>query len=117
MFNDTITLYKYKNGEYERIIIDCVQWTEKTEKSNVNGFIIINHYISVTFPERVCSLIDNSIDENTAIFYGVVMEKVNNEKGHRLSDLLCRHRQSGRIKAVNDNSKRLFLKNKRIILA
>jgi len=100
---------------WERKVIHGVQWSDKTEKQNDGGRISIARYSNITFPEGTFENVVFSY-ENDAIVYGEVTDVVTTTKGSRLSDLLEKYPKSGRIKSVNDNSNREFLKNIKVVV-
>ena len=119
LFTDTITFY-HKNDEdaYERIVIKGVQWSDRTNKTNIEGVISIARYVVVTFPEGTYEgLALSGANEEDAMFLGEITDEVTAERGHRISNLLETYPKSGRIKEVNDNSMRDKLKNIKVILA
>ena len=118
MFTDTITLYnKVSDTEWNRTTIKGVQWSEKSEKQNNSGKINVAKYVSITFPEPAYEdLILRAENEEDCIVYGEVEDVVTGEKGNRISDLLKKYPNSGRIKSVNDNSNRKFLKNIKVVI-
>lgn len=118
MFTDTVTLYhKLGSGDYEVTVIDGVQWSDRTEKKNEGGKLSIVKYAQITFPEGTYEKVslDAACSED-CIVYGKVNECVSDAKGCRISDLMKRHPKSGLIKAVNDNSRRDFLKNVKVVV-
>lgn len=118
LFTDTVTLYhKISESEWSRTVVEGVQWSDKTDKTNNNGKISVAQYVSVTFPEGTYEdIILNPKNEEDVIVYGAVEDVVTAEKGHRISDLMARYEKSGQIKSVNDNSGRSFLKHKKVVL-
>ena len=118
MFTDTITLYnKVSDSEWNRTVVTGVQWSEKDEKQNSSGKISVAKYVSITFPHPVSNnLILKAENEEDCIVYGEVNDVITGEKGSRISDLLNRYPNSGRIKSVNDNSNRRFLKNIKVVI-
>lgn len=130
LFTDKVTIYTHKKitetvGEitsetdtWERTVIDGVQWADSYEKQNNGGKIDVARYASVTFPEGTFeNIILEPGREEDAIVYGEVEDEVTNQRGQRLSDLLNKYPKSGRIKTVNNNSNRTFLKNKKVVIA
>ena len=118
LFTDTVTIYnKISDTEWKRTVVEGVQWSEKTDRSNADGKISVAPYISVTFP---CGTYEDiTLDaskENDCIIYGVIMEEVTGEKGSRVSDLMKKYPRSGYIKSVNDNSNRVMLPNIKVVL-
>lgn len=115
---DTITLYnRISDTEWERTVIEGVQWTDKVERTNTDGVLSIVKYASVTFFEGTYDgLVLNSANEEDCIVYGAVADVVDGNRGSRISDLLKKYPRSGRIKAVNDNSNRDFLKNIKVVI-
>ena len=118
LFTDTVTVYnKISDTEWKRTVVECVQWSDKTEKKNDGGKISIAHYVSVTFPEGTYEDVTlASGREDDCIVYGAVEDVIRDEKGSRVSDLLRKYDKSGLIKVVNDNSGRDYLKNKKVVL-
>ena len=119
MFTDTITLYnKISDTEWSRTVVEGVQWADKTEKRNENGKIYVVRYVQITFPEGTYEgLLLESGREEDGIVYGAISDKVSDEKGSRLSDLLKKYPKSGIIQSVNGNSNRDFLKNIKVVVA
>lgn len=119
MFTDTITLFhKICDGEWDVIVVEGVQWSDKSEKKNENGKLSVVRYAQITFPEgtyedlSLCP--ENSED---CIVYGEVKEIVSDVKGSRISDLMKKYPKSGLIKSVNDNSNMDMLKNIKVVVA
>ncbi len=119
IFNDTITLYsKTEDAEWQRTIVEGVQWSEKAEKQNVNGVISVVKYVQITFPSGTYEELNLQAGrEEDCIVNGMVEDEVTGEKGKRISDLLKRYPKSGRIQAVNDNSNKKHLKNIKVVIA
>lgn len=118
LFTDTITIYnKISETQWKRTIVDGVQWSDKVEKQNNNGKIQVVKYAQITFPEPVYEGLEFAKMKEDCIIYGAVEEEVTGEKDNRLSDLLCKYPKSGRIRSVNDNSNRDFLKNIKVVIA
>lgn len=118
IFPDTITLYhKLSENEWSRTVVEGVQWSDKSDKTNNNGKISVARYVSVTFPEGTYEgIILDPKNEEDVIVFGDVKDAVTAETGHRISDLMAKYEKSGQIKSVNDNSSRNYLKNKKVIL-
>lgn len=118
VFTDTVTLYnKTSETEWERTIVEGVQWTNKQEKKNDNGKISIARYASVTFPQGTFEgLTLDSSNEEDCIVFGAVEDDVEDVKGKRISDLMRKHPKSGLIKSVKDNSNRDFLPNIKVVI-
>lgn len=91
-------------------------WSDRTEKENANGMISIARYVNITFPEGTYEGVVLKASEEDAIVYGEVDDEVTAQRGHRLSDLLEKYPKSGRIKSVNDNTNRAFLKNIKVVV-
>lgn len=119
LFTDTITIYnKISDTEWKCTIVEGVQWSDRTEKQNVNGKISIVRYVQITFPARTYEGLTLQADrEEDCIIYGNVADEITGEKGKRVSDLLAKYPKSGRIKSVNDNSNRGHLKNIKVVIA
>lgn len=121
LFTDTVTIYSKTTVEdqetWVRTVVHGVQWSDKTSKANVDGKISVARYISVTFPEGTYEGLNlNAANEEDAIVYGEVTDEVTGARGNRISDLLEKYPKSGRIESVNDNSRRDFLKNIKVVL-
>ena len=118
LFTDTVTIYnKISDTEWKSTIVKGVQWSEKTEKQNSDGVISVARYVSVTFPEGTYDgLTLNSYNDEDVIVYGSVNDAVSSDRGSRISDLLEKYPRSGRVKSVNDNSNRDFLKNIKVVV-
>ena len=118
LFTDTVTIYnKISDTGWKRTVVEGVQWADKTEKKNSDGILSVVRYASVTFPEGTYEgLTLNSYSEEDAIVYGAVNDVVSGDRGSRISDLLEKYPRSGRIKSVNDNSNRDFLKNIKVVV-
>ena len=119
MFTDTVTVFhKLCNGEWEILVVEGVQWSDKSEKKNENGKLSVVRYAEITFPEGTYEELqlraENSED---CIVYGKINDCVSDEKGCRISDLLKKYPKSGLIQSVNDNSNREFLKNMKVVVA
>lgn len=119
LFTDTVTIYnKISASEWERTVVEGVQWTDKTEKQNNGGKISVAKYTQITFPEGTYEgLVLNPGNEEDCIIFGAVADIVTGEHGNRISDLLKKYPKSGRIQSVNDNSNRDFLKNVKVAIA
>lgn len=119
VFTDTVTVYnKISDTEWNRTVVEGVQWTDKTEKQNNNGKISVARYASVTFPEGTYEgLVLDAANEDDCIVYGVVEDVVEDVKGKRISDLQRKYPKSGLIQSVNDNSNRDFCKNIKVVVA
>ncbi|MBQ6696189.1 MAG: hypothetical protein IJN16_05745 [Lachnospiraceae bacterium] len=116
VFTDTVTVYnKISDTEWKRTVVEGVQWSEKTDKKNVDGVISIAKYISVTFPEDTYE--ELALNASDCIIYGAVDDVVDGTRGTRISDLVKKYPKSGIIQSVNDNSHRDFLKNIKVVLA
>ncbi len=118
MFTDTVTVYnKISDTEWKSTVVEGVQWTDNTEKKNVDGVLSIIKYASVTFPEGTYEgLVLDSSNEEDCIVFGAVTDVVDGARGSRFADVLKKYPKSGRIKAVNDNSHRDFLKNIKVVV-
>lgn len=122
LFNDTITIFnKRMNGEtavWDKTVVNGVQWSDHDEKNENAGRISVGHYANITFPEGTYDgLILNAANEEDAIFYGEIDAVIEDIKGHRITDIMKQYPKSGRIKSVNDNSNRDFLKNIKVVIA
>ena len=118
LFTDTVTVYnKISNNEWKRTVVEDVQWSDHTDRANVNGEVSVAHSTSVTFPKPTYKgLVLDSSKEEDCIVYGVVNDVIEDVKGKRVSDLLEKYPKSGLIKAVNDNSNRTMLPNIKVVL-
>jgi len=88
------------------------------EKNENAGRVSVGHYANITFPEGTYDgLILNAANEEDAIFYGEIDAVIEDIKGHRITDIMKQYPKSGRIKSVNDNSNRDFLKNIKVVIA
>ena len=122
LFNDTVTIFnKRMNGEtavWDKTIVNGVQWSDSDQKNENAGRISVGHYVNITFPEGTYDgLILNAANEEDAIFYGEIDAVIEDIKGHRITDIMKQYPKSGRIKSVNDNSNRDFLKNIKVVIA
>ena len=122
LFNDTVTIFnKRMNGEtavWDKTVVNGVQWSDHDEKNENAGRVSVGHYVNITFPEGTYDgLILNAANEEDAIFYGVIDAVIEDIKGHRITDIMKQYPKSGRIKSVNDNSNRDFLKNIKVVIA
>ena len=122
LFNDTVTIFnKRMNGEtavWDKTVVNGVQWSDHDEKNENAGRVSVGHYANITFPEGTYDgLILNAANEEDAIFYGVIDAVIEDIKGHRITDIMKQYPKSGRIKSVNDNSNRDFLKNIKVVIA
>lgn len=117
LFTDTVTIYQKQSDEtWTRTVVSGVQWSDKSEKTNVNGQISVAKYVSLTFPRGTFEKLKfEPYTDEDAIVYGEVTDMVTTEKGHRISDLLKSHK-GGIIQSVNDNSNRDYLKNVKVVL-
>lgn len=117
LFTDTVTVYnKISDAEWKRTVVEGVQWSAKNEKANTNGRISIAHYVSVTFPQGTYeNLTLDPANEEECIILGDVSDVVSKD-GISIEVLLSKYPDSGLIKAVNDNSKRSFLPNIKVVL-
>lgn len=113
-FTDTVTIF---NGLGPGTVVENVQWTEKTDKKASDKKISVAKYISITFPQGTYENISFDLfDENTCIVYGAVKDVVTEERGSRISDLLKKHKRSGMLQSVNDNTNRNHLKNVKVVV-
>lgn len=122
LFNDTVTIFnKRMNKEtavWDKTVVNGVQWSDHDEKNENAGRVSVGHYANITFPEGTYDgLILNAANEEDAIFYGVIDAVIEDIKGHRITDIMKQYPKSGRIKSVNDNSNRDFLKNIKVVIA
>ena len=122
LFNDTVTIFnKRMNGEtavWDKTVVNGVQWSDHDDKNENSGRISVGHYANITFPEGTYDgLILNAANEEDAIFYGEIDAVIEDIKGHRITDIMKQYPKSGRIKSVNDNSNRDFLKNIKVVIA
>lgn len=122
LFNDTVTIFnKRMNGEtavWDKTVVNGVQWSDHDEKNENAGRVSVGHYANITFPEGTYDgLILNAANEEDAIFYGEIDAVIEDIKGHRITDIMKQYPKSGRIKSVNDNSNRDFLKNVKVVIA
>ena len=119
LFTDTVTVYnKISDTEWKRTVVEGAQWSDKTEKTNSDGKLSVARYASITFPEGTYEgLVLNSSNEEDCIVYGAVSDVVDGARESRISDLLEKYPRSGRIKSVNDNSNRDFIKNIKVVVA
>ena len=122
LFNDTVTIFnKRMNGEtavWDKTVVNGVQWSDHDEKNENAGRVSVGHYANITFPEGTYGgLILNAANEEDAIFYGKIDAVIEDIKGHRITDIMKQYPKSGRIKSVNDNSNRDFLKNIKVVIA
>lgn len=117
LFTDTVTIYnKISDAEWKRTVVEGVQWSGKNDKANMNGRISIAHYVSVTFPQGTYENLTLDPDnEEDCIVLGEISDVVGKD-GSSIEDLLVKYPDSGLIKAVNDNSKRTFLPNIKVVL-
>ncbi|WP_294956022.1 hypothetical protein [uncultured Streptococcus sp.] len=122
LFNDTVTIFnKRMNKEtavWDKTVVNGVQWSDTDQKNENAGRISVGHYVNITFPEGTYDgLILNAENEEDAIFYGKIDAVIEDIKGHRITDIMKQYPKSGRIKSVNDNSNRDFLKNVKVVIA
>lgn len=122
LFNDTVTIFnKRMNKEtavWDKTVVNGVQWSDHDEKNENAGRVSVGHYANITFPEGTYDgLILNAANEEDAIFYGEIDAVIEDIKGHRITDIMKQYPKSGRIKSVNDNSNRDFLKNIKVVIA
>lgn len=122
LFNDTVTIFnKRMNGEtavWDKTVVNDVHWSDHDEKNENAGRVSVGHYANITFPEGTYDgLILNAANEEDAIFYGEIDAVIEDIKGHRITDIMKQYPKSGRIKSVNDNSNRDFLKNIKVVIA
>lgn len=114
---ETIGELTAETEKWVKTIVKGVQWADNAEKSDASGKISVATYSNITFPEGTYSgLVLSPSNEEDAIFLGVIEEDITGKRGERLSDLMERHPKSGRIKQVNDNSNRTFLKNIKVVV-
>ena len=122
LFNDTVTIFNKRMDKetavWDKTVVNGVQWSDFDEKNENAGRISVGHYANITFPEGTYDgLILNAANEEDAIFYGVIDAVIEDIKGHRITDIMKQYPKSGRIKSVNDNSNRDFLKNIKVVIA
>ena len=118
LFTDTVTIYnKTSDTEWKRTVVEGVQWSEKTDRTNADGKISVAPYISVTFPQETYeNLVLDASNEEDCIVFGVIEDEITGEKGNRVSDLMEKYPRSGYIRSVNDNSNRMMLPNVKVVL-
>lgn len=122
LFNDTVTIFNKRMDKetavWDKTVVNGVQWSDHDEKNENAGRISVGHYANITFPEGTYDgLILNAANEEDAIFYGEIDAVIEDIKGHRITDIMKQYPKSGRIKSVNDNSNRDFLKNVKVVIA
>ena len=122
LFNDTITIFNKRMDKetavWDKTVVNGVQWSDHDEKNENAGRVSVGHYANITFPEGTYDgLILNAGNEEDAIFYGEIDAVIEDIKGHRITDIMKQYPKSGRIKSVNDNSNRDFLKNIKVVIA
>lgn len=122
LFNDTVTIFNKRMDKetavWDKTVVSGVQWSDHDEKNENAGRISVGHYANITFPEGTYDgLILNAANEEDAIFYGEIDAVIEDIKGHRITDIMKQYPKSGRIKSVNDNSNRDFLKNIKVVIA
>ena len=122
LFNDTITIFNKRMDKetavWDNTVVNGVQWSDHDEKNENAGRVSVGHYANITFPEGTYDgLILNAANEEDAIFYGKIDAVIEDIKGHRITDIMKQYPKSGRIKSVNDNSNRDFLKNIKVVIA
>lgn len=122
LFNDTVTIFNKRMDKetavWDKTVVNGVQWSDHDEKNENAGRISVGHYANITFPEGTYDgLILNAANEEDAIFYGKIDAVIEDIKGHRITDIMKQYPKSGRIKSVNDNSNRDFLKNIKVVIA
>ena len=122
LFNDTVTIFNKRMDKetavWDKTVVSGVQWSDHDEKNENAGRVSVGHYANITFPEGTYDgLILNAGNEEDAIFYGEIDAVIEDIKGHRITDIMKQYPKSGRIKSVNDNSNRDFLKNIKVVIA
>ena len=122
LFNDTVTIFNKRMDKetavWDKTVVSGVQWSDHDEKNENAGRVSVGHYANITFPEGTYDgLILNVVNEEDAIFYGKIDAVIEDIKGHRITDIMKQYPKSGRIKSVNDNSNRDFLKNIKVVIA
>ena len=122
LFNDTITIFNKRMDKetavWDKTVVSGVQWSDHDEKNENAGRVSVGHYANITFPDGTYDgLILNAANEEDAIFYGEIDAVIEDIKGHRITDIMKQYPKSGRIKSVNDNSNRDFLKNVKVVIA
>ena len=122
LFNDTVTIFNKRMDKetavWDKTVVNGVQWSDHDEKNENAGRVSVGHYANITFPEGTYDgLILNAGNEEDAIFYGEIDAVIEDIKGHRITDIMKQYPKSGRIKSVNDNSNRDFLKNIKVVIA
>ena len=122
LFNDTVTIFNKRMDKetavWDKTVVSGVQWSDHDEKNENAGRVSVGHYANITFPEGTYDgLILNAGNEEDAIFYGKIDAVIEDIKGHRITDIMKQYPKSGRIKSVNDNSNRDFLKNIKVVIA
>lgn len=122
LFNDTVTIFNKRMDKetavWDKTVVNGVQWSDHDEKNENAGRVSVGHYANITFPYGTYDgLILNAANEEDAIFYGKIDAVIEDIKGHRITDIMKQYPKSGRIKSVNDNSNRDFLKNIKVVIA
>lgn len=130
LFTDTITIYNYDNGTWNRHVIDNVQWRKASRNLTVSGQIeaqAVN--VSLTFnmeanrgnlkyysPIEYHKLQDKTnawtLDESTGqdvVVLGVVGKEITTN--YRIKHLREEYQDIAIVRSVSDNRNRTYLKN------
>ena len=117
IFTDKVTLFNKISEDYwTSKLVEGVQWSDKTELDNNDGKISVARYAEITFPKGTYEdlILNASNEEDVLVMGDATAFVVDGTKGKRISDLLKAYQHAGRIKAVDDNSNRDYLKNMKV---
>lgn len=122
LFTDTVTIFNKTTSNntvsWVRTVVKGVMWSDTNTKSDNGGRVSVSPYTTITFPKGTYDgLVLNPANEEDAIFYGEITATIADVKGSRISDLMKQYPKCGRIKSVNDNSNRTYLKNIKVVVA
>lgn len=107
LFNDTITLYRKNGDDYERIVIDGVQWRQRIDRVSDGGKISMATSTSITLPDGV----NEEIKPGDVIVPGIAPAITD---VYSIAALRADYGGYCTVQAVADNRNRPKLKHRRV---
>lgn len=107
LFSDTITLYRKSGDNYERVVLNGVQWRQKIERANDGGKLVLTTVTSVTLPDGV----GGDIKPGDVIVPGIAPDLTDD---YSIAALRAEHDGYCTVQAIADNRNRPQLKHRRV---